>query len=505
MKRIITLALACAFALGSVCSAQAIDMKVAGQWDFTFGWTNNVAKTGGSFIDNSDRNGNGKNADSFAARHRVRTQIDFIASEQLAGVLLFEIGDINWGRANGNSGRSSGGALDADGVNVETKRAYLDWMIPSTDVKIRMGIQGFALPYAYGSAGNNPILANDGAGITVSTPIVDGLAITAFWLRAFDANEYDGNNNQLDETDIFGVTMPITAIEGMTITPYAVYAAIGADSGFWGYSDGSPTRTDSIAAPTAANPLATRARSNDWTGTDTHAWYAGLAFKLDMFDPMTFVFDGMYGNLSGSDGDSNSPGSEGWLVDAALRYKLDWGTAGLFGWYGSGDDDNAIDDGEYGRLPVLGYDWGAGYTSFGFDGSRSAIGTDNVVSLSGIGTWGVGLELVDLSFVTDLKHTIRVAYYRGTNDADLVQAHPASFGSRYNNRMFLGDRQYMTDEDSAIEVNFDHQYKIYENLSAFLDLGYIHMDLDNETWRNTNLGGGDDDAWKAQLSFQFKF
>ena len=200
----------------------------------------------------------------------------------------------------------------------------------------------------------------------------------------------------------------------------------------------------------------------------------------------------------------STPGSDGWLIDAALRYKLDWGTAGLFGWYASGDDDDAIKDGEFGRLPVIGNDWGAGYTSFGFDGAVG-IASDTAVSLSSVGTWGVGIELADMSFVDNLYHTIRLAYYRGTNDSDVVKNNPGSFDNRHNEALFLADRQYMTDEDSAIEVNFDHKYKIYENLTAFLELGYIHMDLDNGTWKDTDLGSDDADAWKAQLSFQFKF
>ena len=499
MRKLSTLALACVFALGTVCSAQAIDVKVGGQWDFTFGWTSNINKGGASFISNGDRN-SGKNSDNFAARHRARTQIDFIASENLSATLLFEIGDINWGRdsaAGNKSGRGSGGDLDADGVNVETKRAHLDWMIPTTDVKIRMGIQGFHLPWAYGGAGANPILANDGAGITVSTPIVDGIGITAFWLRAFDANDSDGNHNEMDETDIFGITLPITAIDGVRIVPYGVYAAIGADSGFWEYTDGTPARS---ALPTGV-------AGTNWRGTDANAWYAGVAFNLDVFDPLTFAFDAMYGHLNGGDDNyaDSTPGSSGWLIDAALRYKLDWGTLGLFGWYGSGDDEDAIDDMKFGRLPVLGYDWGAGYTSFGFDGAKAGISTDNVVSLSGIGSWGVGLEIADMTFVEDLSHTIRVAYYRGTNDADLVKNNQDDFDNRYNNIMFFGDRMYLTDEDSAIEVNFDHKYQIYENLAAFLELGYIHMSLDDDTWKRTNQGDDTSDAWKAQLSFQFKF
>ena len=87
-----------------------------------------------------------------------------------------------------------------------------------------------------------------------------------------------------------------------------------------------------------------------------------------------------------------------------------------------------------------------------------------------------------------------------TNDADIIKKSGRSLP-------FMGDF-YLTDKDHAFEVNFDHKYQIYENLAAVLELGYINMDLDRSTWkRNVSTNGHHktDDAWKAQLSFQYKF
>ncbi|MDR0339640.1 MAG: hypothetical protein LBH65_05115, partial [Desulfovibrio sp.] len=74
------------------------------------------------------------------------------------------------------------------------------------------------------------------------------------------------------------------------------------------------------------------------------------------------------------------------------------------------------------------------------------------------------------------------------------------------------DRIYLTDEDSVFEVNFDHQYKIYENLTAVLELGWLRLDSDKATWsrykNDPNRVGKfheHDDAWKAQISFRYSF
>ena len=111
MKRISTLLLSAAMLFGAVGAAQAVDIKAKGQFEFAFGWGKNLAGNKGF--------NSGSAHQDFIARQRVRTQINFIASEALQGVLMFEIGDTDWGRTkSGNQGPSSGGALDADGVNV---------------------------------------------------------------------------------------------------------------------------------------------------------------------------------------------------------------------------------------------------------------------------------------------------------------------------------------------------------------------------------------------------
>ena len=511
MRRITTLVLALAFALGGISAAKAdgIDVKVKGQWDFAFGWATNVG-----WADSVHHERAGRNDDNFIARSRVRTQINFITSEYLQGVLMFEIGNLDWGRdAGGKTGNGSGAGIDADGVNVETKRAYLDWIIPNTEVSVRMGIQGVKLPS--GPMGS-PILDTDVAGIVVSSPITDMFSITGFWLRPFNANLNDGTNaggaRYLDdETDVFGLIAPVKG-DGWAVTPWAAYGFLGANSGYYNYLYG---------------PKSTRYSHPATNNAQDHAgvWWAGLNFELTMFDPLKFTFDVMYGDVHKNDMtgvlNGNKAGyafpartnnnthdgwaSRGWFLDATLDYKMDWGTPGIFGWWSSGDSANSNDSGQLGRMPILSTDTGWQATTFGALGSPN-IATEGTVIGSATGTWGVGVQIANMSFIQDLKHTIRVAYYQGTNDHELVRK-----GGLYLSTNAAND-MYLTDKDHVIEVNFDHEYKIYENLTALLELGYIHLSLDDSTWnsrdnigRRYNNGDDSNNAWKAQLQFQYKF
>ena len=483
MKKLKWFVVLAAMLFGTAANADGVDVKVKGEWDFAFGWAVNS-----NFYNNR---GEHRDDDNFFARQRIRTQINFISSEYLQGVLMFEIGDIDWGRDdNGKNGPGSGGGLDADGVNVETKRAYLDWMIPNTEVSVRMGIQGVSLPMANGYT--NPVFSADVAGIVVNTPITDMIGVTAFWMRPFNQYLNDGAGRSLnDEMDMFGLTLPVAG-DGWSVTPWGMYSLIGSASGYYEYI--SQRDENTIGA-----------YDRD---TSTRAWWAGLSVDIEVLDPLTFGFDAMYGHLAkkklglyDEDGDQTGEeefGTRGWFFESALNYKLDWGTPGIFGWYATGDSYSGAKEGQLGRMPVVGVDDGFAPTSFGFPGTYS-IGSDTVVSLTGVGTWGVGVQIADMSFIEDLSHTLRVAYYQGTNDSDVIKK--LGNGSSGDIPLSGYETLYLTTKDHAWEVNFDHQYEVYDNLTAVVELGYINLHLDSDTWTEHKT----DDAWKAQVLFQYHF
>ena len=512
MKRITTLLLAVAFTLGSVCAAQAdgIDIKVKGQWDFAFGMVGNgVFKHSANSSDSGRyaRPGAGaksrqRDEDNFEARQRIRTQINFIASEYLQGVLHFEIGDLDWGRPG--TGRQQGAALDTDGVNIETKHAYIDWIIPNTPVSVRMGLQPLTLP---SSRLGSIILNADMAAIAVSSPVTDWLSLTALWARPLDRFR-DGNSRNLDdEVDLFGLVAPMK-FTGVSFSPYFIWGKIGTGSGFL---NNYAFQNHDLLRGTGWGNWAGLDAYND---NDAKIWYLGTNFKLDAFDPLVFNMDVIYGHLQTAEyaplalnrGNHTHAGADGWYIGATLDYKMAWGTPGIFGWYASGDDaDDFRDKGELGRLPAILNDGGTfKATSFGLHGHYGIGNGGNYNRISGTGTglWGIGIQVADVSFVQDLKHTLRFAYYRGTNDSDMAQA---TLGLGAN---WYGDNIYLTKDDSVFEVNFDHQYKIYENLTAVLELGYLRLNSDTDTWQGRNYNGDlkdNDNAWKAEINFRYSF
>ena len=332
MKKVAVLLLAAGLVFGAAHKgAQAADIKVSGEWDFNTEWNNiGFAKE--------------KADDLFHARQRLRTQVDIIASESLKGTVFFEVGDTNWGNS------SEGGALGTDGKVVEVRYSYVDWVVPQTDLRVRMGLQPFNLP---NFVAGDPIMGSDdsdGAGITLSYQFNDMAGMSLFWMRA------ENDNTTIDRgvgnaMDFVGLSVPLTG-EGWQLNPWGMYGNLGKNSLNEVGENGEslivgllPYGQDgvSVVAKDSNNP----------------AWWLGIGGELTTFDPLRLAFDFAYGKADwGKAANGQDLTRQGWLLSGIAEYKLDYVTPGLIAWYGSGDNSDTMDGSE--RLPTLSPGWDFG-------------------------------------------------------------------------------------------------------------------------------------------------
>lgn len=473
MKRIVTLLLAAGLVLGAAAGSQAADIKAKGNWTFTW-----------QLGDQTFAKHSGK--DNFTAKQRLRTQIDVIASESLKGVLFLEMGDQNWGKSN------DGASLGTDGKIIKVRYSYVDWVIPQTDAKVRMGLQNFSLP---GFISNSPILgggAADGAGITLSGQFTENVGASLFWLRA--ENDNAGSNSvkpYSDAMDFVGLTVPMT-FDGVKVTPWGMYGAIGRDS----LPSASPASGQN--GVTMANRLLPAMGNGLAVGNyDRHgnAWWAGVASELTYFDPFRFALDAAYGSVDmgsyrAADNKNFDMERAGWFASILGEYKMDYFTPGVLFWYASGDDSNAYNGSE--RMPTVEGSWTA--SSYGYDDNFGRDSCD-MIGLSNTGTMGVYLQAKDISFMEDLTHIFRVGFVKGTNNTEMVRSGWASLDSN--------DGLYLTTADKAWEVNFDTQYKIYKDLTLGVELGWINLDLNEDVWKNAN--SYKDNIYRGAVTLQYTF
>ena len=184
-------------------------------------------------------------------------------------------------------------------------------------------------------------------------------------------------------------------------------------------------------------------------------------------------------------------GAQARADNATMSYQLNWGSPEVFGWWSDGAPLDAEQSARYGALI------NSADSPYGFDASGlPSLGEETAAG--GQGSWGAGIKISGSSFMENLVHTLRLAYTRSVEKPNTTAdalAHLGNDALRVNN-------------DWGLELGIDHSYFIYENMAAFIELGYVRMKLEDSGWRDSGSGDSPhdaNDAWKAKLSFQFSF
>ena len=435
MKKLTTLVLAAGLVVSAFAgSASAGEFKPVLQFaeEFTYGDA-----------------GTNDQLENFDAATRIRFGFDYVASEDLSATILFQYGGHHWGTFEPNN----------DGeAKLKMRLAYIDWTLPNTNVKVRMGRQAVVAPsYAFGSA----VLDSRADAISINGNVNENISLGLSWMRA-DRNERADYG--FDTTDALMLNAEF-AYDGFKVAPWAVYAhkQHGAESGI------------------------TQHFNIDGVNADADLYIIGASAELNMFDPFVFAVDALYNNIKYHNMAPLAEDSyDAFYVAAKASYKLSNGVASLGGWYSTGNDRENNDNG----FVVL--DGGFSASSVLFDGN--IVGSDPYTNVMGsdspFGTWGVIAEYAGFSFLENLSHTARVLYIEGTNENQPNAYNPG-----------FGDSIELTEDDSAIEIDFDTTYQIYKNLSATLQLGYVFFD-------QSNLAAGEeeaDDIFRSALTFVYKF
>lgn len=494
MKKLLTLMLAAGMTLAAANGASAVDVKISGTYDFSFSGSDNL-NGGNSFMDDADyRHNTGRelNQHHFDVYQRLRLGMDFVMSEQLSAFYQAQVGIFNWGGSYKGASKmeNDGGALGTRASNITTRLAYLDWMIPQTNVHVRMGQQEVLLPnYVAGS----PVLDDPATGVFISAPVTDTFSANAFWMRAVSDplknayGEYDYDNA---DVDLFGLIGDLK-YDYFRLTPWGM---IGHGGSNFDEASNVGSTPSGILPFNGMNRLSwdngTLVSTPD--GSDSTIWFAGLGGEFTFFDPLRLALDFYY---SGTRNDNASTEREGWYVAALAEYRLPWFVPAVKAWYASGDDSKVTNGSEQ---PL--------YLSGGFKPGASSYfkGRFNIANTidngSAGGTWGVSAQLNRISFIEDLSHDRRVTYFRGTNSSNM----PNIINNVYGGSVTPAD--YLTTKDHVVEVDFDTSYQIYKNFVSVLELSYAFQDFDGGVWKNAAGEGGDfSNAWRAALNFRYKF
>ncbi len=506
MKKLSAFAILGLLVLGLAATASAAEIKASGKWQIEINMIN-----AGDFLDK----GAISEGKSFNIEQRMRTAFTFIANENLKAVLDTQIGSANWG--NGmyaiGAGRSTSSATTvgsnsgAGGVgNVMLRKGYIDFKWPGTKVNFLVGFQTVALPAAFG--GGSAIIDDQMAAAVMVTPITDNVKLLAGYARPFDSNSsYNTTASTLSgsntSTDVVFAALPID-FAGFNITPFAAYANAGSDT----YADG-----------TGATALAGFYSPNASGNEGVRAYWGGVATTITAIPGFKIMADLNYGKASWNKqgANINNQGRSGWLADLAVDYTgLKMMTPSAFIVYSSGEKGNSTDGGGSGsgRMPLVAnpQNWAVGSFFFGDRDFVNGFPTNAGYVRNTLGFWAAGVSLKDITFIDKLKHTAHLMYVKGTNDKRFITENgtTATTGINALNRAYYGG--FLTEKDSLWEVDFNSKYQIYDELSMYLNLGYINANFDKSVWGSSSAANaadinsyGNKDAYRVGLGMAYSF
>lgn len=449
MKKLATLLLAAGMFVAASAPASAVDVKMDGEYVFTF--------MSGEYF------GSGDNFDR--AGQRLRLGMTFTASENLSGYMQLQAGigadstsNYNWGVSNNAN------------TMVGVRQAYIDWMIPDTTVRVRMGKMVGVAGLAFDAMGKcvimGPNLVRDG--VVVTSPVTDWLDLTAFWARGGYVNNGTNDTSKSEKSDHFA-TVARMKFDGFTLDSYLMYAALDRGIALPGSTDGSHLASG-------------------------NGYWGGASAAFTYFDPFVFKISGAYGTfnytglgLDENEVEKNYNDRAGWYVQTKASYTTSFGTPGLGAWYATGDDADA----QYFRqnwIPTAG---GRFHPTIGFSGGYAGL-WGNIERHNIAGTWGIQATLENVSFLEDLTHNFTIAMINGTNNSDMT--------SKWTDAPY----HYMSYSDTVVEFDIDNIYNIYKNLSARLQLAYMINDFDKGDHAAYD-GNMDKDGWTTSLTFTYAF
>ncbi len=485
-KFALLLVLMAALVMGSVASASAAEIKANGSWQIEadLNVNNDFQKKGAASEDKT-----------FNIAQRVRQSFQFIANENLKGVLELQLGSANWGNGAlgvgaGRSGNLTGtGSLAAGNGNFMLRKGYVDFKWPGTKINFLVGFQSLSLPSAVG--GGSPVLDDHFAAAAAVVPVTDGLSLVGGFGRLYDQNSAyattNGANSGSGTTgDVAFLIANIDMIKGVSLQPWAAYANIGSK----------------VGAPS----LAGLQGSNSTTNEGVRAYWGGAALTMTAFDPFKIMADFNYGkatwNNSGATKDKG--GRSGFLFDLAVDYTgLSMMTPSVFFAYSSGENGNSTTGGGGSeRMPVVGNPQNYALGSFFLQGGDSINMSYNAPSNT-MGYWALGVSLKDIKLIDKLSHDVHLIYFKGTNDVDYLKENIAGVQST---KAVYGS--FLTTKDSLWELDVNTKYQVYDELALRLELGYINPSFNKDAWGGVNSDYstyGSKDAYKASLAVNYSF
>jgi hypothetical protein len=433
MKRLLFCLVALIAVMAMVAPTYAVEMNL-----------NGISRT--KFIGSNNMNGDDDVDDSRNFVHqRLRMYFTSVASENLKMVYKNEI-DFNWGDNSFATGRSQGGRLGGDTVNLETKNVYLEMMIPDTPLKTTIGLQGVSLHRGWW-------ISDDVSAVRFDMNF-DPVTVLLAYVNAVDTNLTSSSDD----------LWQLHASAGYKAENIDARLSLGYERG-----------------PNAASGVA--------NGTKEDNFYQVMGELGMSFDLVSFfvIAASNFGEKEGQ-GTQSDQDYKGYMFNAGVDFALDLATLGIEFIYASGDKEGDLDD-DYRSFSGQTYSW-AEICSDGYFWEANS----NMPQIS----WEPNHPYPGSAASNHPSNMWTVAFH-----ADLKPTDTTSVGFDAYYIGMVEDRTVGgNDEDTVgLEVNADLTQKVYDNLDVKVVGAYMFAD----DGYGTSATGSGDDAYVIGLGLNYKY
>jgi len=512
--------LAAAGALAAVAvPAMAFENEAHGSFNLKY-YLSNYENGGGGTIVPGLPNGNTTQNLRMNNYFEQRARLFYTAkaSDDLKLVTAFEIDSV-WGdKAQGgitstNSDatapgtyaafRNSGGAMEADAVNLETKWVYLDFKIPSTPTRVTAGIQPFKDQI------KGIFLDADIAGVLTSTK-VGAATVNVGYMRAYDQSFFSTGAPMSTATVRGNNNLDIGAVEAK----FALNKDTNLGAAYYIYGDGRPFYTAAAGATNTTLPASFVQKDN---ATIIHTFALTGDAKVG---PLTLSGFGAYqfGVYKGITAAGDSAYVNAIAYNLAAKAAVGPGTLKMAGLFTSGNDNSASNlknahmTGWVGTSQSPNSTWASttGTCSYNEAGmmllNRNALNnnttTDNaIIYNTSNGTTPINAQGMYLAAV-GYDATITPKVYANANLGLAWVAH-----TNASKPVIAGTSQKNASNFMGTEINLETGYKMYDNLTARVQAAYVLLGgyYDNTAKNGAGTGTDPQNPYTARVILSYAF
>jgi hypothetical protein len=418
--------------------------------------------------------------DQFASiKYRMWTEMA-TDDNAIKGVYAIEIGGIRFGQnstttnltdSNGDTSSfttNKGGGYSGDGVNVETRWAYTDFMLGNGRLKV--GLQPWSV---------NPYLWTETATAVSYGASAGNVDYTVGWARGKEYFNTSTDDAFDEDQDAFMGRVNFGIGDGSKAGAFVLYQMSNPSGGTTG----------------AISSMGWQIKK--FGDVDMSIWTLGVDGKLQTGGPLFVKWDLMYQNgkienatftdsFSGMTSGANTDFDlSAYFAHLDVGAKLGKVTITYTGWYASGDDDAADDNfdafltTDVDRTESIALMEG-GYTDDRYFSERNTFYDK-----------GMFLNKLAVDFQVNDKTKLggAVLYMQTAEDVQYTDSNGVARSS----------------SDLGLEFDAYISYKMYKNLEIALNAGYLFSGDAMDVFETTKNGSSDEDIFRSTARFRYSF